>query len=492
MQLTDTFIRVPLDQITVDRDARQRRELFDKDGSFIDRDGLLSSITKHGVISPILIDKDCKLIFGERRYTASALVGHPDIPARFVEDLTPAEYEQLELIENLCRQELEWKDEVRAIAKLHRLNVAAAVAARDAGKDVGTTWSIDATAEQIGRSFSVVSRVLRVWKDFDSPKISMAVSMQQAFNTLSRFDDRAEAETLSELVDATSEIFDRPAVPIGGMGEGQNSTEIAGSGSLNGVPMDDGTGGPNGTPRAFLSVPQNLPQEAIQHTSFLSWLEEYSGPTFNMLHCDFPYGVNLFGGAWSGRNSHTTYEDKPDDYITLIKALCLHLDAILSPSAHVMFWCSANIRIQAQTLGLFRELAPSLIFNEFPLIWHKTDNVGIVPDPAREARRVVETCLYASREDRKIVRTVSGAYGSPTNKDLHPSTKPEPMLRHFMQMFVDENTSLLDPTCGSGSALRAAESLGAKRVLGLEKDEEYYKSAATAMRNFRNLRKVSR
>lgn len=485
MKLLDTFIRVPLDQIRVDRDARQRRELFDKDGAFIDKDGLLSSITQHGVISPILIDKDCRLIFGERRYTASALVGHPDIPARFVEDLTPVEYEQLELIENLCRQELEWKDEVRAIAKLHGLNLQVARA-------LGATWSIDSTAEQIGRSFSVVSRILRVWKDFDSPKISMAVSMQQAFNTLSRFDGRAEAETLSDLVDATSEIFDRPTPPAGGSGDGQNSTGIPGAGSLNGVGTDDGIAGPDGTPRAVLSSPPIPIPPPILHASFLSWLEEYSGPTFNMLHCDFPYGINLFGGAWSGKNSHTTYADKPDDYITLIKALCLRLDTILSPSAHVMFWCSANIRIQAQTLGLFRELAPSLIFNEFPLIWHKTDNVGIVPDPAREARRVVETCLYASREDRKIVRTVSGAYGSPTNKDLHPSTKPEPMLRHFMQMFVDENTSLLDPTCGSGSALRAAESLGAKRVLGLEKDEEYFKGAATAMRNFRNLRKVSK
>lgn len=485
MQLTDTFIRVPLDQITVDRDARQRRELFDKDGSFIDRDGLLSSITQHGVISPILIDKDCKLIFGERRYTASALVGHLDIPARFVEDLSPAEYEQLELIENLCRQELEWKDEVRAIAKLHGLNVLAARAS-------GATWSIDSTAEQIGRSFSIVSRILRVWKDFDSPKISMAVSMQQAFNTLSRFDDRAEAETLSDLVDATSEIFDRPNPPAGSGAEGENSPGISGGGSLNGVGTDGGVTGPDGTPRTPVASPPIALPPPILHASFLQWLEEYSGPTFNMLHCDFSYGVNLFGGAWSGRNSHTTYEDKPDDYITLIKALCLRLDTILSPSAHVMFWCSANIRIQAQTIQMFRELAPSLIFNEFPLIWHKTDNVGIVPDPAREARRVVETCLYASREDRKIVRTISGAYGSPTNKDLHPSTKPEPMLRHFMQMFVDENTSLLDPTCGSGSALRAAESLGAKRVLGLEKDEEYAKAAATAMRNFRNLRKVSK
>lgn len=485
MKLSDECIRIPLSQIVVDRAARQRQDLFDKDGQFLDRDGLLSSVAQHGVISPILIDKGLKLIFGERRLTASALVGHEDIPARFVEDLTPSEYEQLELIENLCRQELEWRDEVRAIAKLHSINSADAIT-REA------SWSIDATAQQIGRSFSIVSRILRVWKDFESPKIAMATSMQQAFNTLSRFDDRVEADTLGQLVEATSELFDRPNAPAGAGLNGQNLPPNSTAHALNGVGMGDGVGrseGPSPPPAFIPPLPDPPP---VQHASFLQWLEEYSGPQFNMLHCDFPYGVNVFGGAWSGKNTWSTYEDKPDDYITLIRTLCSNLDRVLSPSAHLMFWCSANIRIQAATIQLFRELAPSLIFNEFPLIWHKTDNVGIVPDPSREARRVVETCLYASREDRKIVRTVSGAYGSPTNKDLHPSTKPEPMLRHFMQMFVDENTTLLDPTCGSASALRAAESLGAKRVLGLEKDEEYAKAAQSAMRNFRNLRKVSK
>lgn len=489
MQLTDRFIRLPLDQIIVDRDARQRRQLFDSDGNFIDRDGLLASVALHGVISPVLVDKDFKLIFGERRYTASVLVGHPDIPARFAEDLSPSEYEQLELIENLCRAELEWRDEVRAIAKLHSINLADAVAQ-------GATWSIDATAQQVGRSFSIVSRMLRVWKDFESPKISMATSMQQAFNTLSRFDERAEADALGALVDATSELFDAPAPNAGTVaGDGANGGTPSGgptAHSLNGVATDDGTGNGQGPLAAPVTSPPIPLPPPILHTSFLSWLEEYSGPTFNFLHCDFPYGVNLFGGAWSGRNTWSTYEDKPDDYLTLIRAICANLDRVLSPSCHVMFWCSANVRIQAATIEMFRELAPSLIFNEFPLIWHKTDNVGIVPDPAREARRVVETCLYAARDDRKIVRTISGAYGSPTNKDLHPSTKPEPMLRHFMQMFVDENTTMLDPTCGSGSALRAAESLGAKHVLGLEKDEEYAKNALTAMKNFRNLRKVSK
>jgi DNA modification methylase len=53
------------------------------------------------------------------------------------------------------------------------------------------------------------------------------------------------------------------------------------------------------------------------------------------------------------------------------------------------------------------------------------------------------------------------------------SIKPEPVLREFFRMFVDEFTTMLDPTCGSGTALRAAEGLGAKRVLGIEIDKEF-------------------
>jgi DNA modification methylase len=72
------------------------------------------------------------------------------------------------------------------------------------------------------------------------------------------------------------------------------------------------------------------------------------------------------------------------------------------------------------------------------------------------------------------------------------SEKPEPMLRHFFGMLVDENTVMLDPTCGSGSALRAAESLGAKYVLGLESNEEFADRAREALAQFRTLRKADK
>ena len=120
----------------------------------------------------------------------------------------------------------------------------------------------------------------------------------------------------------------------------------------------------------------------------------------------------------------------------------------------------------------------------------KSDGAGIIPDPQRGPRQVYETCFLGSRGDRKIVRAVANGYSAPTVRDRHMSEKPESVLRHFFSMLVDENTVMLDPTCGSGSALRAAESLGAKYCFGIEINEEFAGIARTALDRARKLRKA--
>ena len=57
--------------------------------------------------------------------------------------------------------------------------------------------------------------------------------------------------------------------------------------------------------------------------------------------------------------------------------------------------------------------------------------------------------------------------------------------QHFAEMFVDNNVDMLDPTCGSGASLRAAESLGANRVLGIEKNLSYCESARKELAHHR-------
>ena len=476
MAILNQFSRIDPTTIQIDRENRQRR--------IVETGDLEDSIRKHGVLSPLLVERrpdGLWLIFGERRLTTALKLGLPLIPVRFANDLDPITRQIIELEENLKRMDLHWRDQVRAIGRVHELYA-----------EQGGEWTQSATAEKVGLTPSHVSRILRVFRDIDSPKIAGAGELTTAFNILTRQDERKIGDALSELVAITGEALetagtDRPASEAG----------PAPATTAAGTPPTAAALAPRPAPK-----PAQLPAESsILNTSFLDWAPQYSGPRFNFLHCDFPYGVGFntgFGGSGSmtqkrtaeetAANQALTYDDSPSTYWDLCKCLCENLDRVMAHSSHLLFWTSAGIGNLTETLEFFRQNAPSLVFGQTPLIWHKSDNKGILADPKRGPRHIYEVALIAARDDRPLVKATSDLYSAPTDKSHHPSAKPEPMLRYFFQMFVDEGSRVLDPTCGGGSALRAAEALGAAHVLGLELSPLHHAEAKKALQMFRNMR----
>lgn len=439
------FEYVSVSEIHVERETRQRRQ--------VDPGDLVESVRRHGVLNPLIIRRQgMLLVAGERRLEAARAAELEEVPVRFFEDLSDLEAEIIELEENLRRTDLPWQDEARSIARLHQRYM-----------ESKPKWTQEKTGEALILSYGTISKTLRVVEDMHIPQVAAAPSLHAAFNVLSRKDERAFGDFMNDIADASAEVLAPEP-----MAEPLNA--------------DFGLG--RQSPMALAPAPRPE-DESILHANFLDWIETYSGPRFNFVHCDFPYGINVFHGEQSGRDKWTHYDDSPDTYWRLIEGFCKHLDRFMAPEAHLFFWLAADIEIQHETLRRFAALAPGLAFQTYPLIWVKSDNVGLLPDPKRGPRRIYETALIASREDRLIAKAVSNAYSAPTDKAHHPSTKPEPMLRHFFQMFVDESTTLFDPTCGSGAAIRAALSLGAKRALGLEIDEEHAQNARSALRAFR-------
>jgi len=463
---------IALKDIWIDRGTRQRKE--------ITIDDLLESIPRRGVLVPIIVvaeegpaQQPYKLIAGERRYTASRKLGLPDIPARLLTDLSLTEQRIVELEENLRRKDLGWQDQCIAIATIHDV-----LAQQNSESD----WNYTKTAENIGYSQAWVQRCCRIAKELHRDNVRTMDTATRAYNFLSREDERVAADAVSNILSSASKAANEAFDGEGGID-----------------PLDDLLNAPttpekpaNAPAKSARIIPPIAPVEnSILQQSFLDWAPSYDGEPFNLIHCDFPYGVNVFGGKWSGKQTTSGYVDTADIYAQLIECLCENLDNIMSHSGHLVFWLSGDITIQAKTLQMFAQMAPQLSFCNFPLIWVKSDNVGIVPDPKREPRRIYETALIASREDRLLVKPVSNAISSPTNKEHHPHTKPEPVLKHFLSMFVDSNTRLLDPTCGGGSSLRVAEALGAEHVLGLEINDEYVANARRALQHFRIHQKAS-
>lgn len=229
-----------------------------------------------------------------------------------------------------------------------------------------------------------------------------------------------------------------------------------------------------------ITTPQTAePSDVVLNTSFLEWAPSYSGQRFNLIHCDFPYGINADHIKQGYQvTEHGGYEDSPDTYWRLVQCFATNIDRFMADSSHLVFWFS--MKYYAETIAFFAEHT-DIAINPTPLIWFKSDNTGILPDPSRGPRQVYETALLGSRGDRKIVQAVANVFPAPSPQGQHMSEKSQPMLEHFFRMLVDDTTSLLDPTCGSASALRAARALGCRRFLGLELNPDFAQRAIRSL-----------
>lgn len=510
MTLTNKYQRIPLDKIRVKRDERQRRE--------IDVRELAPSIAKRGVMNPILVEVDSIvtgtfiLIAGERRYAASLSLDLPDIPCRIVKDLTPVELQIIELEENLKRQDITWQETCNAVMRVHELFVGARAG-----------WTQIDTCAEIDMSQANFAKYFAVYPLMDDPAVAKATTQTEAYNYVLRKRARAAGDAMQEFLEENAEELGSEAANAMVLDVQALTSEESQAFHANQIAGQTDAAAVLGQwqsadPAIFAAIPGAMapaspadavlqkqipprpappqPPSGIICADALQWMREYRGEKFNLIHCDFPYGINVFAGPQGrqgGDNRRSDggeigYNDSPDVYFQLLAGLLDSINNVALYSCHLVFWYSA--RHLDATRNAFAERAPEFKFNLHPLIWHKTDNLGISPDAARLPRHVYETALVATRGDRKIVRIAPDCYGAPTDKRLHPSAKPEPVLRQFFAMYVDETTTLFDPTAGGGSALRAAESLGAKRVLGLELDPGHAATASEELSRFRMKRRA--
>jgi len=426
--LSGEYHTIPTDSITV-ADDRQRKKV---DDSHIE--SLAESIRRRGLIPPIVVTRDHLLIAGECRLRAHQLLGYDYISVQYVDELPDEELELIELEENVKRKNLTWQEEVRAITRYH-----------NAQKELNESWSAKRTGEELGMSSTVIFDCLTIERNFEVPEVAEATTYSAAKNFAYRREERAKTNAMRDL-----------------------SEDIAAA-----IPA------PKAAAEFSASSPKPPERASILNVSALEWFESPTLTDINFLHCDLPYGIGTGDKVGqSGAKNMGGYDDGEAIYWELLDHMLSRQDRFLSESCHLMFWFSMRHyenTVARLTNAGWRVFLPLLI-------WVKSDNAGILADKDRVPRNITEVAILASRGDRKIVRATSNAYLGATTKRFHMSEKPHAMLSHFFRMFVDESTVMLDPTCGSGMAVRVANEMGAKQSLGLELNEDY---AADARYNIR-------
>lgn len=461
--------------VVINREVRQRQDLGDLSD-------LQASLGKIGMICPILVQGDYnkpELVAGERRLQSALNINLAEIPIRWKQTLTPHQASIIELEENIKREDLPWRNYVKTVGDLHTQFLAA-----------NPEWRISDTANEISAHETYIYRTIYVYKDLESDKLKGASGVNNAYGILSAFAERKTESVVAGIISLGSKIFgSKPEVP-----QILPETPVASSNKIFSVPnFDDAPAsdvrGPE-TPQApspiIIAQPKFImPEKPVINASFPDWIKTYDGPKFNFVHCDFPYGTYKGDDSSGTYLVNEFYDNTPDVYWALTDTLVENLDRIMSYTAHMIFWF--DMKFYSATM--IKLASAGLMVHTHPLMWHKT-NGGVQPgSPSTYPRRTMDTAFLCVRGNRPLTSPGNISYAaSMVHNKFHPSQKPEPMLRSFFKMIVDETTSIFDPTCGSGSALRAAEDLGAKISLGTELDPTHAEAANKYILSYRALR----
>jgi ParB/RepB/Spo0J family partition protein len=461
IQLNDSspIVNFPIADIKITPERQRKQAAPD--------DMLIESIRTSGLLQPIIIKEDGTLIAGERRYLAHRQLGRETILARIFEKLSPVNAFLVELHENLARKQLTWQEETKAVGSFHNLQ---AVAKKG--------WLIKETAELIGLSQTKTGQYLAIHKEAQiDEEIYRCGTMQAAVNYL-------ENKALRNIAAATSRGLLAEKVIRAVHGDPSLTTAALLSSIQNKTlaQLGDETM-PSILEQGKLAetLLQNAKKEQQPVTNlgkneaicanFTDWAAGYTGPSFDVIHCDFPYGKNYTGSNTSPAailQKNEVYADTADIFKNLLFAFLLQQDRFVAPIAHCLFWF--DMSYYSYTIAQF-EAAGWTTVQPFPLIWTKGYS-GVAADTKRRPRHCYETALLFSRGDRKIVKLTNDHFSCNSKEEnLHTSQKPVPMLEHFLQLLIDEHTNFLDPTCGSGSSLVAARKLNAASFLGIELEQ---------------------
>ena len=410
---------IPISEIEVGERVRQ---LVKEDSM----EELAQSIEANGLLQPIVLTEGRKLVAGFRRLEATKRLGHDSIAATIIPDISDAEIQlRLELEENVRREDFTWQEINAAVTTYHE----------------EFSSSAEETASALLLSPTAVFRHLVVRSQYDAVKDFPMFTT--AYNQASRNAARRRDVEMATIGHSAPEP--PPSAAAAGV-------EPAPAPTANGI--------------------------ELYNANFIQWAESYSGPPFNLIHCDFPYGAGVGDRGATGQkpgNAAWGYEDTDVIFQSLLQAFQEHTQKLAGDSCHLVFWFP-----MARYEMLKKELSANgwRVFHR-PLIWTKGHS-GLATDAARRFRNVYETALFATRTagDRKIVSTRGDSYGFAPMNENHPNEKPAAVLRHFFRALVDETTRILDPTAGSALALAVAKELGAQLAVGVELNEDWAKAAA--------------
>ena len=415
---------------------------------------LADSIDKYGLIQPIVLDPEGYLIAGGRRVAAHIHLGRTTIPFITKDQLDPIALKELELEENLQRENLTWQDEVRAMRDLMQMRQArfgkatqgrpsAATAALMGEPDKG--YGNQNLADELNKAYGTVVMDITLANGLDKyPELNQEKTKSSAFKRLKRLEETAYRQELARRNTET---------PV-----------ISSTAETNG---EDATAG---TTRQPIRKAVWKGRGILYHADARDVLRVYEPNSIDCIVCDPPYALGLFkegqatGGARLAENQGTMYDDDPQVIMDMLDEVFFHASKLLKPDGHAYVFFHMT-RYEPIYLMLRKHFGnrgdtnhPAI--EETPIVWIK--NTPGIGDPNRNWVYAYEPCFFINRGRQLQTPQAFNylKYDTVQKDKIHPTEKPVQLLRHLITASCVKGEVVLDMFAGSGSTLVAADQVG--------------------------------
>jgi len=214
--------------------------------------------------------------------------------------------------------------------------------------------------------------------------------------------------------------------------------------------------------------------ENIKQGNSLEILKTLKDNCIDIVLTDPPYGIEYKSNRSQDNNAVTKrglLNDGKKEAYELLENTCKILVNKTSENAHLYFFCSWSV------FSDFESIIGKYFTIKTPIVWNK-GNKGS-GDLENDWGNQTELIIYCVKGKKNInyrkgnVLNVSKVHSS---KLVHPTQKPEELIKEILEVSALKNDFIVDPFMGSGSTIKACNEMNLKS-LGIELDKEMFNIA---------------
>lgn len=398
---------------------------------------LRDSIEEKGLIQPMCVNSDLRLLAGGRRHAACSLLELKEVPVLIREGNDEVDAREIELMENIHRKEMNWQEQAKLTARIHSLYME-----RD------PNWSGRKTAQLIEQNPMNVSRALRLAAGMEIlPELAECKTADEAGKVMKKAEETA---IVAELARRQTNFMLEAQAPKDGKQVSAKDKGI--SNTLMRAQSDYRIG-----------------------DVFTSMKEMRTNGNINFIECDPPYGVDLDiltqreGQTGVNQRDGDYHEISEEEYPEFLANLCNETYRVAGKDCWMVFWFA--FRWHGIVLASLQNAGWQV--DQVPALWIKGN--GRTPRPDLLLARAYEPFFIVRKGQPTIIKQgrMNTWIRNPDEKKYHPAQRPVGLMEDVLTTFLDEGQGhVWVPFLGSGVTLRACYKLG-HRGFGNDTNAEY-------------------